>query len=53
MLVYHDLLGMLEETPPKFVRQYANIRQTQVEAVQRWANDVREKSFPGADETYD
>jgi len=53
VLVYHDLLGMLEETPPKFVRQYANIRQTQVEAVQRWANDVREKSFPGADETYD
>lgn len=52
VLVYHDLLGMLEQAPPKFVRQYAGIRQTQVDAVRRWANDVREKVFPGADETY-
>ncbi len=52
VLVFHDLLGMSAETPPKFVRRYAAVRETQLEAIRRWADDVRERRFPGADETY-
>jgi 3-methyl-2-oxobutanoate hydroxymethyltransferase len=52
VLVYHDLLGMLNGSSPKFVRRYAEIREQQVEAIRRWANDVREKAFPGPEETY-
>lgn len=52
VLVYHDLLGMLDGKSPKFVRRYAEVRERQIEAIKRWANDVREKAFPGAAETY-
>jgi 3-methyl-2-oxobutanoate hydroxymethyltransferase len=52
VLVYHDLLGMLAGESPKFVRRYAEIRERQVEAIHRWANDVREQAFPSDDETY-
>jgi len=52
VLVIHDLLGMLPEEPPKFVRRYANVHEDQVEAVRRWAGDVREGTFPADEETY-
>jgi 3-methyl-2-oxobutanoate hydroxymethyltransferase len=52
VLVFHDLLGMSEEPPPKFVRRYASIREQQVEAIRRWACDVRDGSFPSDGESY-
>ena len=52
VLVYHDLLGMLPGPSPKFVRRYAEIREQQVEAVRCWSRDVRDRVFPGDDETY-
>jgi 3-methyl-2-oxobutanoate hydroxymethyltransferase len=52
VLVYHDLLGMLPESPPKFVRRYADIHDQQVEAIRRWSQDVRGGSFPAGEETY-
>jgi 3-methyl-2-oxobutanoate hydroxymethyltransferase len=52
VLVFHDLLGMTADASPKFVRRYAETRELQVEAIRRWANDVREKAFPSREETY-
>lgn len=52
VLVFHDLLGLSPGKPPKFVRQYAKLLEAQVEAIERWAKDVRERAFPGDDETY-
>jgi 3-methyl-2-oxobutanoate hydroxymethyltransferase len=52
VLVYHDLLGMLPATPPKFVRRYADVYDQQVEAIRRWSEDVRNGSFPSEKETY-
>jgi 3-methyl-2-oxobutanoate hydroxymethyltransferase len=52
VLVYHDLLGMSPGKSPKFVRHYAEIREQQIEAVRRFAGDVRERAFPGDEETY-
>jgi len=52
VLVFHDLLGMSTESPPKFVRRYAHILDNQIEAIRRWSEDVRGGSFPSDDETY-
>jgi 3-methyl-2-oxobutanoate hydroxymethyltransferase len=52
VLVYHDLLGLGEGHVPRFVRRYTEGRATLVEAVRRWAADVRSGEFPSADEGY-
>lgn len=52
VLVIHDLLGMLPGPVPKFVRRYSSIYQEQVDAIRRWADDVRSGAFPADDETY-
>ncbi|HXQ75771.1 MAG TPA: 3-methyl-2-oxobutanoate hydroxymethyltransferase [Acidimicrobiales bacterium] len=52
VLVFHDLLGLREGTPPKFVRQYADLAAVAVTAVSSWAADVRGGTFPSESETY-
>ena len=52
VLVYHDLLGMLPDRPPKFVRRYADVYDNQVEALRRFVGDVRDGAFPADNETY-
>jgi 3-methyl-2-oxobutanoate hydroxymethyltransferase len=52
VLVYHDLLGLGEGRVPRFVRRYAEARATLVDAVRRWAEDVRSGEFPSQDEGY-
>lgn len=52
VLVIHDLLGMLPEAVPKFVRRYADLHATSTEAIRRWAEDVRAKKFPSREESY-
>jgi len=52
VLVFHDLLGMQQELQPKFVRSYANIKETSVNALAAFASDVRNGSFPSEDESY-
>jgi 3-methyl-2-oxobutanoate hydroxymethyltransferase len=52
VLVIHDLLGMLPEDPPKFVRQYADAGEDLAAAVGRWVEDVRSREFPSEKETY-
>lgn len=52
VLVFHDLLGLGETRVPKFVRTYANLRADAVEAIRRWAHDVRERGFPSDAESY-
>lgn len=52
VLVYHDLLGLGEGRVPRFVRRYLRGREEQVEAVRRWADDVRTGRFPSVEETY-
>lgn len=52
VLVYHDLLGLGEGRLPRFVRQYAAARDTIIDAVRRWAGDVRTREFPSSGESY-
>lgn len=52
VLVHHDLLGLTERKPPKFVRQYANLGELAANAIAHYAADVREGTFPSTAETY-
>ncbi len=52
VLVFHDLLGLTNRAPAKFVRQYANLGPAITEAVSQFAADVRRGDFPNADEAY-
>lgn len=51
VLVMHDLLGLTAE-PPKFVRRYADLRSATLRAFRKYGRDVRERKFPGDEETY-
>jgi 3-methyl-2-oxobutanoate hydroxymethyltransferase len=52
VLVFHDLVGMAFGKLPRFVREYANLRQTITDAVTRWAEDVRNGTYPAEAESY-
>ena len=52
VLVFHDLLGLGKDTPPKFVRQYADVGRIATEAIAAFAADVRSGDYPGDAETY-
>jgi 3-methyl-2-oxobutanoate hydroxymethyltransferase len=52
VLVYHDLLGLEERIAPRFVRRYAQLGLASREALEAFAADVREGSFPAAEESY-
>jgi 3-methyl-2-oxobutanoate hydroxymethyltransferase len=52
VLVLHDLLGLGNRQPAKFVRQYADLSSEITRAVAAYASDVRAGAFPGPDEVY-
>ncbi|HWS85993.1 MAG TPA: 3-methyl-2-oxobutanoate hydroxymethyltransferase [Pyrinomonadaceae bacterium] len=53
ILVTHDLLGLsFSKTSPRFVRQYANLREAMNEAFQAYADDVRNGDFPSDEHSY-
>lgn len=52
VLVFHDVLGLLEGHTAKFVRKYLDGFGVCTEALTRWAEDVRSGAFPNASESY-
>lgn len=52
VLVLHDLIGMTFGRQPRFVRQYVNLRNVMTEAIQHWANDVKNGAYPNESESY-
>jgi 3-methyl-2-oxobutanoate hydroxymethyltransferase len=53
ILVLHDMLGLLPDFSPSFVRRFGELGEAAAEAIGRYANAVREGAFPSAAETYD
>jgi 3-methyl-2-oxobutanoate hydroxymethyltransferase len=51
VLVTEDMLGMFERVP-RFVKRYEDIAGTISAAAERYAAEVRERTFPGPDQTY-
>jgi 3-methyl-2-oxobutanoate hydroxymethyltransferase len=52
VLVWHDLLGLSPGRVPKFVKEYAHLRDDIRSALGRYAADVRAGEFPTAEHTY-
>jgi 3-methyl-2-oxobutanoate hydroxymethyltransferase len=51
VLVTEDMLGLFERTP-RFVKRYDDLATRIGEAVERYAGEVRARTFPTADQTY-
>ncbi len=49
VLVLHDMLGLNEGFNPKFLKRYAALAEDVREAVRRFAAEVREGRYPGAE----
>ena len=52
VLVIHDLLGLSFGKLARFVREYANLKETMTEAISRFAEDVRTGAYPSDAESY-
>ena len=52
VLVCYDLLGMIEGFSPKFLKRYANLGDAIQEAVRRYVDEVKERSFPSDEHTF-
>lgn len=51
ILVLEDMLG-LNPHPPKFVKVYGNLGEGIADAVRRYADEVKSRTFPGEDQLY-
>jgi 3-methyl-2-oxobutanoate hydroxymethyltransferase len=52
VLVFHDVLGLVQGHKAKFVRTYIDGYGILQGALSRWAEDVRGGAFPGPEESY-
>jgi 3-methyl-2-oxobutanoate hydroxymethyltransferase len=52
VLVWHDMLGFYEGHAPRFVKRYAELGDAIVEALGRYADEVRSGAFPEEQHTY-
>lgn len=52
ILVTEDMLGLITEHRPKFAKLYVDLAAQINTAAEQYANDVRNKSFPSAEYTY-
>lgn len=46
VLVTHDMVGLFDGFTPKFVKQYTQVRQPVVDALQEYKNEVEAGTFP-------
>jgi 3-methyl-2-oxobutanoate hydroxymethyltransferase len=52
VLVWHDMLGYYEGHAPRFVKRYADLGDVIVDALERYADEVRSGTFPEEQHTY-
>ncbi len=52
VLVLHDMLGIIQDFSPRFLRRYHNLYEEIKGAVQRYADDVKNRNFPNENEQY-
>jgi 3-methyl-2-oxobutanoate hydroxymethyltransferase len=52
VLVIHDMLGINVEFKPRFLRRYADLHTVMTDAIQHYVKDVKDVSFPNAQESY-
>ena len=52
VLVFHDLVGLYDAHVPRYVKRYAELKAVMIEAVRRYAVEVRARTFPGPEHIY-
>jgi 3-methyl-2-oxobutanoate hydroxymethyltransferase len=52
VLVFHDLLGIYDGHAARFVKRYGNVRQSMIDGVAAFAQDVRERRYPEPEHGY-
>ena len=52
VLVLHDMLGLFDDFTPKFVKRYADIKDSMAAAVKTFIDEVRERKFPGEQHSF-
>lgn len=53
VLVIYDVLGLVPDFKPKFVRRYADLGAAVTDAARAYCDDVRAGAFPAPDEVFD
>lgn len=52
VLVYHDMLSIYSDFSPKFVKKYADIGNTVIEALKNYDSEVKAGIFPAEENSY-
>ena len=52
VLVFHDLVGLYDEHVPRYVKRYAELKAAMIDAVARYASEVRGHQFPRPEHQY-
>ena len=52
LLVIHDLLGIFDRFTPKFVKKYATLNGTIIDALSTYAKEVEDGTFPGPEHSF-
>jgi 3-methyl-2-oxobutanoate hydroxymethyltransferase len=52
LLLAFDLLGVFDQFKPKFTKRYSQISEIAVDALRRYAEEVRSGKFPDAEHSY-
>lgn len=52
ILVSYDLLGLIEDFHPRFVRRYAHLAEVMSDAFREYVRDVKGNTFPNESESY-
>src|SRR6266481_5111347 len=52
ILVTHDMLGLFDDFKPRFVKQYADLGQEILRAVEGYCREVREGTFPAPEHSF-
>jgi 3-methyl-2-oxobutanoate hydroxymethyltransferase len=52
VLVWHDLLGLSDRTPARFVKRFADVGAEIRRAIEQYATEVRAGVFPADEHTY-
>ena len=52
VLVLHDVIGMFERFVPKFVKRYANLKESALKAVRDYREEVEKGVFPSEDTSF-
>ncbi|MBI5047467.1 MAG: 3-methyl-2-oxobutanoate hydroxymethyltransferase [Deltaproteobacteria bacterium] len=52
VLVIHDVLGLYDDVQPKFIKRYANLKESISTAVNEYIDDVKKGRFPGREHSF-